>query len=116
MYRKNLDLLLFLDELCVPKRHRETFSEIVGKVSKDEILKTDIVEDMEGSTLPYIRIRTTGKGNRETFIGYEEGTLLVMAVRNRYAFVYDNNKKEFSRVLRESNRIFIVTKGDNENA
>ena len=52
--------------------------------------------------LPYIRILTSGKGNRETFKGYERGNFEIISIRGKYSIGYDSNSKEFSRLFNES--------------
>ena len=106
---KNRDVLTFLEELYVPKREFDSYSELVRVVANDlEVDEPSL--DMENvPNLKAIRIITKGKGGRETFKGFEKIRVCVLKVRDRYSFIYDGGTKLFARMDNKSPRLFLYS-------
>ena len=108
MNKTNEEVMILLDELYVPKKYKDSFSELVKMIGDDEIVRHIPNEKTPAYTrLPYIHIKTAGKGTRETFKGYERGFFEIIAIRGRYCFGYDSNSREFARLSSDSPRKFL---------
>ena len=85
--RKREDLLLFLDDLYVPKKHRDEYLSLMKYARVHHSFYELEEKDSFAKDVVILVIRTIGKGVRETFAGFDMKPVKVGKVSSTYATI-----------------------------